>query len=106
MGGLTACAYPATSFVRHAHFKHTTMKTSTRRRFGSALLGVAIIGAAVLQYAGFGFRGVQHKSTPNVEWTGISFHWALFIAGAFATAGFLCLIIPGRSDDRVSHHDV
>ena len=76
------------------------MKTSTRRRFGWALLGVAIIGAVVLQYAGFGFRGVQHQSTPNVEWTGISFHWALLIAGAFAAAGFLCLIIPGQSDDQ------
>jgi hypothetical protein len=82
------------------------MKTSTRRRFGAALLGMAIIGAVVLQILGFGFQGIEHQSTPRREWTVISIHWALFIAGASATVGFFCLVIPGRSDERVTDHDV
>jgi hypothetical protein len=75
------------------------MKTSTRRWLGIELLGAAIIGAAILQFAGLGIRDIQHQSTPGTERMATGFHWALFIPAAFAAAGFLCVVIPGRPDN-------
>ncbi len=31
-----------------------------------------------------------------MEWLGISLHWSVFIVGAVAVAGLLCLILPPR----------
>jgi len=72
------------------------MKTSTRKWFGVVLLVAAVVAAVVLQLSGLGFLGVEHRSAPNMEWLGISLHWSVFIVGAVAVAGLLCLILPPR----------
>jgi hypothetical protein len=76
------------------------MKTSTRKWFGAVLLVAAIAAAVVLQLSGLGFLRIEHQSAPNMEWLGISLHWSLFIVGAVAAAGVLCLVLPPRSHQR------